>query len=141
MDPAREYSPELERLIAELAAAVPDVLHALVVSADGVPLAGANLLPQAEQADQLSAITCGLISLARAAARISDCGDVTQALVTMERGTLVIMAIGDAASVAVLTSAADLDLIACEMTLLVEQAGRLVAKSARDVGREPPAAI
>ena len=96
------------------------MLHALVVSADGVPLAGANLMPGAEQADQLAAITSGLISLARAAARIADCGDVTQALVAMERGTLVVMAIGDVASLAVLTSAADLDLIGYEMTMLVD---------------------
>ena len=126
MDPAREQppDPDLDRLITDFAVRVPEVLHALVVSADGVPLAGASLMPEAEQADQLGAITSGLISLARAGARIADGGDFIQALVTMERGTLVVMAIGDAASLAVLTTAADLDLVGYEMTMLVDQVSR-----------------
>lgn len=126
MDPAREQppDPDLDRLITDFAVRVPEVLHALVVSADGVPLAGASLMPEAEQADQLGAITSGLISLAQAGARIADGGDFIQALVTMERGTLVVMAIGDAASLAVLTTAADLDLVGYEMTMLVDQVSR-----------------
>jgi predicted regulator of Ras-like GTPase activity (Roadblock/LC7/MglB family) len=125
---AQPPDPDLGRLVTDLAVRVPDVLHALVVSADGVPLAGANLMPEGEQADQLAAITSALISLARAGARIADTGDVTQALVVMARGTLVVMAIGDVASLAVLTTAADLDLIGYEMTMLVERAGRLIAE-------------
>jgi hypothetical protein len=37
----------------------------------------------------------------------------------------------DAASIAVLTTAADLDLVAHEMTMLAEQAGRIVTPAAR----------
>jgi predicted regulator of Ras-like GTPase activity (Roadblock/LC7/MglB family) len=121
VDPARGQPPDLDRLIADFAERVPGVLHALVVSSDGVPLAGADQM-QAGHADQLSAITSGLISLADGAARILGCEAVTQALVVMERGTLVIMAIDDAACLAVLTTAPDLDLVAYEMTMLVEQA-------------------
>ena len=76
--------------------------------------------------EKLSVITSGLISLADGAARIFDGGTVTQALVAMERGTLVIMAIDDGSSLAVLTSAtADLDQVAYEMTMLADQAGRI----------------
>jgi len=132
LDPAPDQPPDLDRLVADLAVRVPEVRHALVVSADGIPLAGASLMPTAEHADQLAAITCGLTSLARAAARVSDCGDVIQALVPMERGTLLIMTIGTAASLAVLTTADDLDLVGYEMTMLVECAASFVAPAARD---------
>jgi uncharacterized protein len=131
-DPARDQRPDLDRLVADLAVRVPEVRHALVVSADGIPLAGASLMPTAEHADQLAAITCGLTSAARAASRIADCGDVIQALVPMERGTLLIMMIGAAASLAVLTTADDLDLVGYEMTMLVERAGTFVASAAGD---------
>lgn len=137
MDPAREQPPDLDRLIADFAERIPDVLHVLVVSSDGVPLAGADHM-QAEHAAQLSAITSGLISLADGAARILGCEPVTQALVAMERGTLVIMAIDDAACLAVLTTAPDLDLVAYEMTMLVEQAESLVTPTARGAGPDPP---
>jgi uncharacterized protein len=127
-DPARPQ--DLDRLITDFTDRVPDVLHVLVVSSDGVPLAASDRM-QPDQLDQLAAITSGLISLARGAARLFDCGAVTQALVAMERGTLLIMAADDEASIAVLTTAADLDQVAYEMTMLAEQAGRIVAPAAR----------
>jgi uncharacterized protein len=121
VDPARHQTPDLNRLIADFAQRVPDVLHALVISAEGVPLASLGALEPAD-ADRISAIVSGLMSLAHSAARIFDGGAITQALVVMGRGTLVIMAIDDTASLAVLTMAADLDLVAYEMTMLVERA-------------------
>jgi predicted regulator of Ras-like GTPase activity (Roadblock/LC7/MglB family) len=121
VDPARHQTPDLNRLIADFAQRVPDVLHALVISAEGVPLASLGALEPAD-ADRISAIVSGLMSLAHSAARIFDGGAITQALVVMGRGTLVIMAIDDTASLAVFTTAADLDLVAYEMTMLVERA-------------------
>jgi predicted regulator of Ras-like GTPase activity (Roadblock/LC7/MglB family) len=114
---------DLERLITELTERVPNVLHALMVSSDGVPVAVSGQL-QPDLPERLSAITSGLISLAGGAARMFDGGTLTQAVVAMERGTLVIMAIDDGSSLAVLTTAAaDLDLVAYEMTMLTEQVG------------------
>ena len=56
----------------------------------------------------------------------------------MEWGTLITMAIDDAANLAVLTTAADLDMVAYAMTMLVEQAENLIiASTARDVFRGP----
>jgi predicted regulator of Ras-like GTPase activity (Roadblock/LC7/MglB family) len=134
VDPAR-HPQDLDRLITDFADRVPKVLHALVVSSDGVPLAVSNRM-QPDHLAQLSAITSGLVSLGAGAARIFDCGAVTQALVAMERDTLVIMAIDDGASLAVLTSAADLDQVAYEMTMLVEQAGSIVTPAARGAARD-----
>ena len=137
MDPAREQPPDLDQLVAGFAQRVPEVLHVLVVAADGVALAGADQTEPA-RADQLAAITAGLISLADGAARTLDWAPVVQALVVMERGTLVIMAIDDTASLAVLTAAADLDLVGYEMTMLAERVTAVVAGRTPDPpGAEP----
>ena len=136
MDPAR-HPQDLDRLISDFTERVPEVLHALVVSSDGVPVAVSDRIDP-DQLEKLAALTSGLISLAAGAARISDGGAVTQALVAMERGTLVIMAIDDGSSLTVLTTAtADLDLIAYEMTMLVAQAGSFLSPPARGSGRDP----
>lgn len=130
MDPALA-AQDLSRLITDFTGRVPGVLHAVVVASDGVPVTWSGG-KQPDHLDQLCAITSGLISLAGAAARISDDDAVTQALVTMELATLVIMAIDDGSTLAVLTTAAaDLDLVAYEMTMLVEQAGRIFTLPAR----------
>jgi predicted regulator of Ras-like GTPase activity (Roadblock/LC7/MglB family) len=131
---AREPTPEPQdpdRLISDFAERVPDVLRAAVVASDGVLVAVSDRT-QPDQLEQLAAITAGLISLASAAARTFDGGAVTQALVTMARGTLVIMAIDQRSSLAVLTAAtADLDTVAYEMTMLVEEAGSIFTPPAR----------
>jgi predicted regulator of Ras-like GTPase activity (Roadblock/LC7/MglB family) len=136
VDPAL-HPHDLDRLITDLAERVPTLLHALVVSSDGVPVAVSDQI-EPDHLEQLAAITAGVISLAGGAARIFDGGAITQALVAMERGTLVIMTIDDESSLAVLTTAAaDLDLVAYEMTILVEQAGSISTPAARSAAREP----
>lgn len=127
---------DLNRLVTELTERAPQVLHALVVSADGVPVAASDRIPP-DGVDQLAAMTAGLISLAAGASAIFDGGPVTQALVAMDRGTLVIMAIDDGSSLAVLAdAAADLDRVAYAMTMLVQQAGSLFTLPARGAERE-----
>ena len=123
-DPAPEPR-DPDRLLTDFAERVPGVLRAAAVTADGVLIAVSDRT-QPDQLGKLSAIAAALISLASAAARIFDGGAVTQALVTMARSTLVIMAIDQGASLAVLTIAtADLDMVAYEMTMLVEESGSL----------------
>ena len=130
MDPV-PHPQGLDQLIISFTERVPEVLHALVVSSDGVPLAVSDRM-QPDHLEMISAITSGFISLAHGAGRIMDGGAVTQGLVAMERGTLVIMAIGDGSSLTVLTTAAaDLDLVAYEMTMLVEQAGSIFTPPGR----------
>jgi uncharacterized protein len=123
--------PDPDRLITDFAERLPDVLRAAVVTSDGVLVAVSDGI-RPDDLEQLSAITAGLISLAHAAAQIFDQGTVTQALVTMERGTLVIMSIDHGSCLAVLASAAaDLDMVAYEMTMLVEEAGSVFIPPAR----------
>ena len=129
-DPAPE-PPDPDRLLTDFVERVPGVLRAAAVATDGVLIAVSDRT-QPDQLEQLSAIAAALISLASAAARIFDGGAVTQALVTMARSTLVIMAIDQGASLAVLTiAAADLDMVAYEMTMLVEESGSSFIPPAR----------
>ena len=131
---ARDPAPDPQdpgRVLTDFAERVPGVLRATVVASDGVLLAVSGRA-EPDQLEQLSAITAGLMSLASAAARVFDGGAVTQALVTMARSTLVIVAIDQGSSLAVLTTAtADLDTVVYEMTMLVEEAGSIFTPPAR----------
>jgi uncharacterized protein len=121
---------DLSWLVTNLVERVPDVAHAVVVSSDGLPLAVSAGFPQA-RADQLAAVTSGLTSLTEGASRILKGGAVVQTVAEMQRGVLVVMAISNGASLAVLATSADLGLVAYEMTLLVERVGRVLTPAAR----------
>jgi predicted regulator of Ras-like GTPase activity (Roadblock/LC7/MglB family) len=134
--PAEPQDPD--QLLADLAGRVPEVRHALVVSADGVALATSGPA-LAGHLERLAAITSSLISLAAGAATVSGSGPVTQAVVVMEQGTFVIMAVDEGASLAVLTAAdADLDQVAYEMTMLVERSASTLTSPARGPDLSPP---
>src|SRR5262249_60148984 len=69
------------------------------------------------------------------AARIFEAGQPSQALVEMERGLMFVMAISDGSSLAVLAAAdCDTDLVAYEMSLLVEAVGDVLTPAARAQG-------
>ena len=125
------YRQDLNWLVTGFTARVADVAHAVVVSADGVPLALSEYLPETF-AEQLAAITSGLVSLMQGAARIFEAGLPTQALVEMQGGLMFVMAISDGSSLAVLASPeCDTDLVSYEMTLLVEAVGDVLTPAAR----------
>jgi hypothetical protein len=122
---------DLDWLVTDFTTRVPDVAHAAVISADGVPLALSDGIP-AQHAGQLAAITAGLTSLIQGAARIFEAGETVQALVEMEAGLLLVKAISDGSSLAVLAaSQCDTDLVAYEMTLLVEAVGEVLTPRIR----------
>lgn len=122
---------DLDWLVTEFATRVPHVAHAVVISADGMPLALSSDIP-AQHANHLAAITAGLTSLMEGASRIFDGGTPEQALVEMEGGLLLVKAISDGSSLAVLASAAcDTDLVSYEMALLVEAVGEALTPKAR----------
>jgi uncharacterized protein len=130
VDPAF-HPQDLDRLVADFTERVPGVVRALVVSSDGVPVAASGRMPPG-QLEQLSVITSGLVGLAAATVQVFDGGAFTQALVAMERGTLVVMAIDDGSSLAVFTTAAaDLDQVAYDMTMLVERVGSVFTPPVR----------
>jgi predicted regulator of Ras-like GTPase activity (Roadblock/LC7/MglB family) len=122
---------DLDWLVTDFTTRVADIAHAVVISADGVPLALSEGIP-ASHAGQLSAITAGLTSLMQGASRIFEGGEAVQALVEMEGGLLLIKAISDGSSLAILAAPeCDTDLVAYEMTLLVEAVGEVLTPRAR----------
>jgi len=119
--------PQPERfgwLVDDFVNRVPGVAHALVVSAEGMPLTASARLPR-DRADQLAAVASGLVSLAQGAARCFDAGQVVQTVVELERGIMLLMSISDGSSLAVLAApTCDIGLVGYEMTLLVDRVGQ-----------------
>ena len=95
------YRHDLNWLISDFTARVADVAHAAVVSADGVPLALSDDIPD-DFGEQLAAITSGLASLVAGAARIFEAGLPVQALCEMDGGLMIIKAVSDGSSLCVL---------------------------------------
>ena len=94
---------DLGWLLANFADRVPGVAHAVAVSADGLLLASSRDLPR-DRADQLAAISSGLVSLTQGAARCFEGGAVLQTVVEMDNGFLFLMSISDGSSFAVLAA-------------------------------------
>ena len=125
------YRQDLNWLVTEFTTRVEDVAHAVVVSADGVPLALSAGIPLLA-VEQLAAIISGLTSLMQGAARIFEGGSATQALVEMDGGLMFVKAISDGSSLAVLTAPeCDTRQVSYEMTLLVEAVGELLTPAVR----------
>ena len=125
------YREDLNWLVTDFTTRVQDIAHAIVVSADGVPLALSAGIPSLA-VEQFAAITSGLTSLIVGAARIMEAGTPTQALVEMEHGLMFVKAISDGSSLAVLAAPeCDTHQVAYEMTRLVEAVGELLTPAIR----------
>ena len=121
----------LNWLVANFAKATPGVAHAMVVSADGLPVAISERLDRA-RADQLAAIGSGLASLTIGASRCFGGGLVKQCVVEMEGGFMFIMSISDGSCLAVLAALnCNVGVVAYEMTVLVARAGDVLTPSLR----------
>jgi uncharacterized protein len=121
----------LNWLVGNFVKATPGVAHALVVSADGLPVAVSERLDR-PRADQLAAISSGLASLTQGATRCFDGGLVAQTVVEMERGFLFVMSISDGSCLAVLAaSTCNVGVVAYEMTVLAARAGDVLTPSLR----------
>jgi predicted regulator of Ras-like GTPase activity (Roadblock/LC7/MglB family) len=125
------YRQDLNWLVTDFTLRVADVAHAVVVSADGVPLALSEGIPE-QAAEQLAAITSGLASLIQGAARIFEAGLPTQALVDMQGGLMLIKTVSDGSTLAVLAAPdCDTDLVSYEMSRLVEAVGEALSPALR----------
>jgi predicted regulator of Ras-like GTPase activity (Roadblock/LC7/MglB family) len=121
----------LNWLVTNFAKGTPGVAHAIVVSADGLPVAMSERLDR-PKADQLAAIASGLASLTQGAARCFEGGTVKQTVVEMDRGFLFVMSISDGSCLAVLAaSSCNVGVVAYEMTVLVARAGDVLTPSLR----------
>ena len=118
-------------LVNDFVERVPGVAHAVVVSADGLLLTASNRLPL-DRADQLAAVASGLVSLTQGAARCFEAGAVTETVVEMELGVMVLMSISDGSCLAVLAAPnCDIGQVAYEMTLLGDRVGQILTPELR----------
>ncbi len=124
-------APNHTGLAANLAPAPPGVHHAMVVAADGLPVAVSERLDR-PRADTLAAIASGLASLTQGASRCFEGGLVTQTVVEMDRGFLFVMSISDGSSLTVLASSScNVAVVAYEMAVLVARAGDVLTPTLR----------
>ena len=103
----------------------------MVVSADGLPVAVSDRLDR-PMADQLAAIASGVAALSQAGARCFVGGLVTQTLVEMQRGLLLVTSIRDGSCLTVLAAAAcDVGVVGYEMAVLVTRVGDVLTPRLR----------
>ncbi|GAA2601412.1 roadblock/LC7 domain-containing protein [Actinomadura fulvescens] len=122
---------ELNWLLNDFAARVPDVRQSVILSRDGLAVAASKELAR-EDAEHLSALAAGVQSLARGAGRHFNGGNVRQTIIEMDAVLLFVTAAGDGTCLAVLASAgADAGLVAYEMAVLVKRVGRHLQASPR----------
>ncbi|MFI6848908.1 roadblock/LC7 domain-containing protein [Kitasatospora sp. NBC_00085] len=122
---------DLDWLLNDFAARVPEITHAVAVSADGLLIAATKEV-DAEHADQLAAIASGLVSLLAGAARLLKAEPVVSNLTELHGGFLFSMAVSSGASLLVLASkACDIGQVSFEMAELINQVGPQLTPAAR----------
>jgi len=121
----------LSFLVQNFAEKTPGVNDAVVVSADGLPIAASTGLDR-EGADRFAAVASGLIGLAYGAARRFGGGAVNEVIIEMESAFLFVTGISDGSCLACFASPeADIGLVAYEMAVLVEKAGAVLTPEIR----------
>ncbi|HEY2671384.1 MAG TPA: roadblock/LC7 domain-containing protein [Rugosimonospora sp.] len=118
-------------------ARVPNVLHAVVVSTDGLVIQRSTLLPR-DDAERLAAAVSSLYSLATGIGRHFSSGPVQQIITEYHDQSLFVAAAGQNARLAVLCDqAVDMGTVAYEMSRLVTRIGHYLGSEAR-VGAPTP---
>jgi predicted regulator of Ras-like GTPase activity (Roadblock/LC7/MglB family) len=105
---------QLDWLLADFVRGTPGVVHALVVSGDGLRLAASERV-DARLGDRLAAATSGLVSLARGTAQLLDTAPVSHG------STLAVVADRNC----------DMGMVGYEMTLLAARVGHVLTPAPR----------
>ncbi|MEU5720818.1 MULTISPECIES: roadblock/LC7 domain-containing protein [unclassified Micromonospora] len=122
---------DLAWLLDDLVGRVKQTQHAVVLSVDGLLMASSAGLSR-DDAEQLAAIASGIQSLAKGAGRRFGGGPVRQTVIEMQSSFLFVTAAGHGACLAVLAAEdADVGLVAYEMAMIVQRAGKFLAAPAR----------
>jgi uncharacterized protein len=128
-------SPEASNvnwLVSNFVERVPGVTEAVVVSADGLPMAKSTGLDR-DAADRFAAVASGLIGLAYGAAGRFGGGRVNEIIVEMEHAFIFVTGISDGSCLAVVaTTSCDVGLVGYEMAVLVERVGPVLTPQLRD---------
>jgi len=114
---------DLAWLLENMVATVERVRHAVLLSADGLPMAASPGL-RPDEMDRLAALASGVQSLARGAGQELKAGEVRQTIIEMDLALLFIVAAGNGACMTVVADIeADAGQVAYEMTILVKRVG------------------
>jgi predicted regulator of Ras-like GTPase activity (Roadblock/LC7/MglB family) len=123
--PAYQISTEAQQfnwLLARFATEAAGVNQAIAVSADGLLIAMSANVVRAD-ADRLAAITSAITSLANGAARVYDLGGTVKVIIDLDRGYLLVSAIGPGSALGVLASKdANLGNLAYDMAMFANRA-------------------
>nr|WSZ94710.1 roadblock/LC7 domain-containing protein [Streptomyces sp. NBC_00857] len=118
-------------LVTNFTERVPNVAHAVVVSADGMLLTASDGLAD-DRAEQLATIAAGTVSLTQGIARCLMTGDVRRSVVQMEGGNMLLMSIKDGSCLVALAAPdCEIGQVAYEMTVLVDQVGEMLTPELR----------
>jgi predicted regulator of Ras-like GTPase activity (Roadblock/LC7/MglB family) len=118
-------------LVASFAQRVPGVRDAMVVSADGLPIATSAGLDRAG-ADRFAAVASGLIGLAYGAAGRFGGGAVNEVIIEMENAFIFVTGISDGSCLAVVAGPeCDVGLVGYEMAVLVDKASTVLTPELR----------
>ena len=110
---------------------VPGVKEAVVLSADGLPMAVSETTDR-ESAERFAAVASGLIGLAYGAAGRFGGGRVNEVIVEMEHRFLLVTGISDGSALAAVADAAcDIGLVGYEMAVFGERAGAVLTPELR----------
>ena len=122
---------DLGWLLDDLVRRVPNVRHAIVLSADGLLMGSSEGLPK-DDGEHLAAVASGIQSLAKGAGIRHGGGSVRQTIIEMEGGFLLVTTAGHGACLAVLSNAdADVGVIAYEMAVMVAGMGEHLTAPSR----------
>jgi len=109
----------------------PGVIHALVVSGDGLRIAATPSM-DIQLMDQLSAATSGLVSLARGTARLLNLSPMSQTIIEMHGGHLFVTPISERSTLTVVAAPdCDMGMIGYQMTELASQVGHALTPARR----------
>ena len=119
-------------LVSNFVERVPGVTEAIVVSADGLPMAKSEGLDR-DAADRFAAVASGLIGLSYGAAGRFGGGRVNEIIIEMEHAFIFVTGISDGSCLAVVAAATcDVGLVGYEMAVLVERVGPVLTPQLRD---------
>lgn len=123
--------PDLDFLLNDFTARVPHVTHVLAVAADGLLIARNDALP-IDEAERLSAIGSGLVSLLSGAARSLQADPVISNLTEMYGGYMFSMSVSSGASLLALAGhGCDIGQVGHELASLINQVGPALTPQAR----------
>jgi predicted regulator of Ras-like GTPase activity (Roadblock/LC7/MglB family) len=121
----------LNWLVSSFVERAAGVTDAVVVSADGLPMAISEGMPR-DAADRFAAVASGLVGLAYGAAGRFGGGAVHQVIIEMEQAFLFVTGISDGSCLAVAADATcDVGLIGYEMAVLVDRVGGVLTPELR----------